>query len=160
MGERHGELFDPAAVGAVGCETGVSGLARDRSSIDDPSGGAGNHAVASDGLGQEEDVAQIVFEAEVPIVSDHFGGWFADVAAGLIDGGCRVGRRTRGGRRRLIGCWRGRARRGRGGCSTSEERRFSYKKKGTRDGCLFRRKVSFSGRARLAGSRPAETPFT
>lgn len=85
VGERHGELFDPAAAGAVGCETGVSGVARDRFSIDDPSGGAWNHAVASDGLGQEEDVAQIVFEAEVPIVSDHFGGWFADVAAGLID---------------------------------------------------------------------------
>ncbi len=33
-------------------------------------------------------------------------------------------------------------------------------KKGTRDGCLFRKKVSFSGRARLAGSWPAETPFT
>ena len=34
------------------------------------------------------------------------------------------------------------------------------KKKGTRDGCLFREEVSFSGRARLAGSRPAETPVT
>ena len=33
-------------------------------------------------------------------------------------------------------------------------------KKGTRDGCLFRKEVRFSGRARLAGSRPAETPFT
>ena len=44
-------------------------------------------------------------------------------------------------------------------CFTSEER-GPVQKKGTRDGCLFREEVSFSGRARLAGSRPAETPVT
>ena len=83
-GEAHGELFDAAAAGSVGGETCVACDAGDGADVDDAAGLALDHA-AGDGLADEERAAEVGFEDCVPVVPCDFEGWFAAVAAGVID---------------------------------------------------------------------------
>ena len=83
-GETHGELFDAAAAGSVWGEAGVTGDAGDGADVDDAAGLALDHA-AGDGLADEEGAAEVGFEDGVPVVPCDFEGWFAAIAAGVID---------------------------------------------------------------------------
>src|SRR4029077_3596888 len=85
VSEGHGHLFDPTATGSVGCEAGVTGVAGNRTNVDDAPAAARDHAAAGDGLGEKKAAAQIRVEDEVPVVPGNLSGWLWPGAAGVVD---------------------------------------------------------------------------